>query len=566
VPNTLRDRVVVITGASSGIGRATAYAFAVRGAVLVLAARREQALEKLAAECQRCGAPRALAVATDVTDEAAVQALAQAAVEAFRRIDIWVNNAAVTLFGRCEETPLEPFRRVVETNFFGYVYGARAAVPYFREQGRGVLINVASVAGTVGQPYTSAYVASKWAVRGFSECLRQELRDARGIRVCSVLPASIDTPLFQHAANYTGRAVKPMDPVYAADDVARAIVELAVRPRRELTIGRGGRLLTLMHTLWPGVAEGVLAEQVERDHFREGVPAPQTAGNLFEPSPIPATVSGGWRAASAGTDGRAGQPGAKLQSRWTFVDGLRMHARVSTDPVGPDSLPLVLVHGVGVASRYFVPTAERLARHYRVYVPDLPGFGASDKPPRALGLVELADVLDHWMHAVGLDRGIILGNSVGCQIVAHLAVRHPMRAERLILVGPTMDPAARTAVRVIGRWLRNNRRERVSQIPISLSDYAAAGVGRVWRTFRYALRDRLEEQLPRIGTPTLVVRGGLDAIVSQDWAEEVTRLLPNARLVVVPGKAHTLNYNAPEDLAREVRRFVQDHQIVPIGV
>jgi NAD(P)-dependent dehydrogenase (short-subunit alcohol dehydrogenase family) len=289
------DSAVVITGASSGIGRATALAFARAGASVALAARREQALHELAGECERLGG-RALAVPTDVTDAEAVRALAARAVGRFGRIDVWVNNAAVSLFGRFEETPPDAYRRVLETNLLGYVHGARAAIPQFREQGSGMLVNVSSIVGRVGQPYTSAYVISKWAIRGLSECLRQELRDAKDIHVCTVLPASIDTPLFQHAGNYTGRAVKPMRPVYDADEVAAAIVKLAGKPKREVLVGRAGRLMSWQHTLVPGLAERTVARQVDKDHF-EDAPAAPTAGNLFEPSGADA-VSGGWRARS----------------------------------------------------------------------------------------------------------------------------------------------------------------------------------------------------------------------------------------------------------------------------
>ncbi|HLI75766.1 MAG TPA: SDR family oxidoreductase [Acidobacteriaceae bacterium] len=293
MPREIGDSVVVITGASSGIGRATALAFARRGAAVIAAARREQPLRELAHECERISG-RALAVPTDVTDESAVRNLARRAIETFGRLDVWVNNAAVTLFGRLEETPYQSYRRVIETNLFGYVHGARAALPYFREQGSGVLINVASVVGKMGQPYTSAYVASKFGIVGLSECLRQEVTDAEDIHVCTVLPGSTDTPLFQQAANYTGRAVKPIPPVDDPDRVAEVIVRCAEQPEREVVVSGTGSRLILMHTLAPGWVERQIASKVEHEHFQEG-PAVPTPGNLFEPMPHWARIRGGWQ-------------------------------------------------------------------------------------------------------------------------------------------------------------------------------------------------------------------------------------------------------------------------------
>lgn len=299
----IKDAVIVITGASSGIGRATALAFAERGGTVVVAARSEEALHQLVTECERLGG-RGLAVPTDVTDEEAVKNLARRAIKSFGRIDVWVNNAAVSLFGRFEESPSEPYRRVIETNLFGYIHGARSVLPYFREQGSGVLINVASVVGKVAQPYASAYTVTKFAVVGLSQSLRQELLDAKNIHVCAILPAAIDTPLFQHAANFTGRAVKPINPVYDARTVAEAIVGCAEKPRREVTVGSAGRMLKLTRRLTPGLAERMLARQVEHDHFQDQ-PAPPTEGNLFQPMPQYTGISGGWRENGGASAGRA---------------------------------------------------------------------------------------------------------------------------------------------------------------------------------------------------------------------------------------------------------------------
>ena len=235
-----------------------------------------------------------------------------------------------------------------------------------------------------------------------------------------------------------------------------------------------------------------------------------------------------------------------------------MHARVSTTPAPAGSPAVVLIHGLVVSSRYMVPTAERLAPHHKVYVPDLPGFGRSEKPSSVLDVSGLSHSLAAWMGAVGLESAVLVGNSVGCQVIAELALRHPERVERAVLQGPTMDPEARTALRQAARLALAGTREPLSLLPIMLLDYLSAGLRRSFATFRYALEDPIEEKLPRVRVPTLVVRGARDPIVPQRWAEGVARLLPEGRLVVVPGAAHTMNYGAPSELARVVRAFVRE--------
>jgi short-subunit dehydrogenase len=287
----VKGKTVVITGASSGIGRATALAFARQGANVVVAARGEEALRDVAAECRRAGGA-CLVVPTDVRDEAAVEALAARTLAEFGGIDVWINNAGVFMMGKLDKTPSKAFQDLVATNLFGTVNGARAALSPLRAS-RGVVINVASMASTVGIPYASAYASSKWAVRGFSEVLRQELRND-GVDVVTVMPASIDTPLFEHGANYSGRAVKPMNPVYPAEKVAEVILASARAPRPEVMVGGVGYTSLILRTLLPTrVFERMMAAQAEKGHFADQ-PSPDTDGNLGRSQP-PFDVSGGWR-------------------------------------------------------------------------------------------------------------------------------------------------------------------------------------------------------------------------------------------------------------------------------
>lgn len=293
----LENSVVVITGAASGIGRATALRFAREGAHVVLAARRGDALNTAAAECRAHGVT-ALAVPTDVSDPAAVDALARRAVEQFGRIDVWVNDASVTLFGGFLDVPLDDFRRVLDVNIMGHVYGARAALTQMRTQGSGVLINTSSIVAEVALPYAAAYSMSKVAIRALSVSLRSELalNKMSDIHVCTVLPPTVDTPIFQHAANYTGRAVRAMPPVYSPDRVARVIVNLARSPRNEATIGQQSRMMILQHKVAPAVMERAMATQVNTTHLSPVRPADDTTGNLYAPSTDPryAASTGGW--------------------------------------------------------------------------------------------------------------------------------------------------------------------------------------------------------------------------------------------------------------------------------
>jgi 2-hydroxy-6-oxonona-2,4-dienedioate hydrolase len=203
-----------------------------------------------------------------------------------------------------------------------------------------------------------------------------------------------------------------------------------------------------------------------------------------------------------------------------------------------------------------VAAAERLAPNCRVYIPDFPGFGDSDKPERTLNLTELGDVLVAWMDEAGLERASLLGNSLGCQLGVDVAVRYPERVAKLVLQGPIIDPEARSVWGQAVRWLKNAPHESSSQAMIVFKDYRKCGLKRAWETFVYSLQDRIEEKLPFVEVPVLVVRGSKDPIAPQAWAEEVTRLLPKGRLKVVPGASHTLNQSAPLEFVRVIRPFL----------
>ncbi len=245
----------------------------------------------------------------------------------------------------------------------------------------------------------------------------------------------------------------------------------------------------------------------------------------------------------------------KIASAWIDVCGMSMHTRVALAKSRPLHEPVVLVHGLGVSSRYMEPLMRCLASSYSVYAPDLPGFGKSEKPDRALNVTELADALVGWMDAVGLGRVSFVANSFGCQVVIELAVRHPHRISKVVLQGLTAETDS--AGLLMLRLLIDATREPLSLLPIAISDYFSAGVFRMLRTLNYLVKDCIEQKLSQISHPALVVRGSLDPIMSRAWAEKVVALLPNGRLAEAPEAPHAVNYAAPGLLADMVQAFLE---------
>ena len=237
MPKPVGEQVVVVIGASSGIGRASALEFARRGARVVAAARGVRALDTLVDEITQAGGD-AIAVPTDVAEPAAVRRLAAAAEERYGRIDTWVNCAAVAVWGRVEQVTDAEWDRVTRVNYLGHVHGVHAVLPVLRRAGGGVIIGVSSVEGVRAVPMHGPYTASKWALRGFYDTLRMELAmDGEPIGVTTILPGPIDTPFFEHARSKVGALPKPVPPVYAPELVAAAIVRAAEHPAREVPVG-----------------------------------------------------------------------------------------------------------------------------------------------------------------------------------------------------------------------------------------------------------------------------------------------------------------------------------------
>jgi short-subunit dehydrogenase len=274
------EQVILITGATSGIGLTTARMAAKKGARMVLVARNREALEELTGELTTSGA-RAIYAEADVADEAALQKAAQEAIQRFGRIDTWVNNAGVSIYGKITEISLEDQRRLFETNFWGVVIGSRIAVEHMSSRG-GALINVGSVLSDRAISLQGTYSASKHAVKGFTDALRMELeQDKLPISVSLIKPSGINTPYTEHAKNYMDQEATLPPPVYAPDLVAEAILHCAENNVRDFTVGEGKFLGAIGH-LAPRLMDKIMEKDMSQRQFKDNPKPSSQADSLYQ--------------------------------------------------------------------------------------------------------------------------------------------------------------------------------------------------------------------------------------------------------------------------------------------
>src|SRR6476659_4660754 len=287
-------QVVLVTGASSGIGRATAVEAAGRGASLVLVARGRGPLEEAAAEARAAGAAEVVVSPADVTDDDAVQAVVRATVERSGRLDAVVHAAQTMAYGRIEDVPREVFEAVVDTAVQGTANVARAVLPVFRRQGAGHLVVVNSLLGSITAPLMGSYVTAKWAQLGLVRVLQQETRDVPGISISAVQPGGVDTPIYVQGASWMGSTGRPPPPVYSPQRVARIVLSTFDRPRRLVQAGLFNPLIATGFRLLPGVYDFLVGPLLERLAIADD-DVPPTVGNVFASRPDGNATEGHWR-------------------------------------------------------------------------------------------------------------------------------------------------------------------------------------------------------------------------------------------------------------------------------
>lgn len=309
MPRIIDGQVVVITGASSGIGRTAARMFAERGARVVVAARNIEALNELVSEITATGA-LAYAVEADVSKREDVERLGDMALNYFGRVDTWINNAGVSMYATFEKMNEDEIRRIMDVNFMGTVHGMLTALNIMRSQVEGgVIINTASVTGKRAIPLQSVYSASKYAIVGLGEAVRAELaNEGADISVCTICPPSINTPFFDHALTKEGVAPKPMAPVYEPEEVAEAMISCAENPQREVLIGSAGKMFSILNTLAPGITDWVLGKVAVSGQLTDEPKPADAVNNLFDVPPD-TRERGGWTAMGTrqGANGSSGK-------------------------------------------------------------------------------------------------------------------------------------------------------------------------------------------------------------------------------------------------------------------
>jgi NAD(P)-dependent dehydrogenase (short-subunit alcohol dehydrogenase family) len=292
-PRRAPAQTVLITGASSGIGRATAQRFARRGARLVLVARGRSSLEETAAEVREAGAADVLVCPADVADEAALRAVVEGAVDRFGSLDVVVHAAQVIGYGRIEDIPREAFEAVVRTGVHGTANLARLVLPVFRRQGRGHLVVLGSLLASVTAPLMGSYAVAKWAQQALVRTLQQETRDVPGISISMVSPGGVSTPIYTQAGTWIGRSGRPPLP-YSAERVARTVVAQLDRPRRLVQAGLLNPVIIAGFRLLPGLYDALVGPLLRTVALsRDEVPP--NPGNIFESRPEGNAVHGRWR-------------------------------------------------------------------------------------------------------------------------------------------------------------------------------------------------------------------------------------------------------------------------------
>lgn len=303
-PEDLGARVVLVTGASSGIGRATAHLLAEAGADVVLLARSPATLEVVRRECEERGG-RALVTVADVGEPATLDAAFEAAHRAFGRVDAVVHSAAVLAYGRFEDVPADVFDTALRTTLSGTANVARRALEEFGPTGRGTLVVVGSLLGRISTPYMSSYVTAKWGVHGLVRTLQIEARRTPGIRVGLVSPGGVDTPVYRQAGTFLRRHGRPPPPVDRPEKVARAVLRSLHRPRREASVGAANAIVVTGFRVFPAVFDRIVTPLMHVGGLsREEVA--NTPGNVLAPNPAGEAVHGRW-------PGRLGRTGSRRQ-------------------------------------------------------------------------------------------------------------------------------------------------------------------------------------------------------------------------------------------------------------